>query len=116
MKRQDLTHAERVRIVERHIGGATLRAIAESLDLNLFTVRHWWRVYRDGGWSALTPAAKGPGRCGALGRFDPMVKYVVLRLKREHPGWGLPMLRLHMQRRPSLAGLALPQNTALWSY
>ena len=116
MKRQDLTHAERVRIVERHIGGATLRAIAESLDLNLFTVRHWWRVYRDGGWSALTPAAKGPGRCGALGRFDPMVKYVALRLKREHPGWGLPILRLHMQRRSSLAGLALPQNTALWSY
>ena len=116
MKRQDLTHAERVRIVEQHIGGATMRAIADSLELNLFTVRHWWRVYRDGGWSALTPAAKGPGWCGALGRFDPMVKYVVLRLKREHPGWGLPMLRLHMQRRPSLAGLALPQNTALWSY
>jgi len=47
MKRRDLTHAERVTIVERHMGGATLGAIAESLELNLFTVRHWWRVYRD---------------------------------------------------------------------
>jgi len=116
MKRQDLTHAERVAIVERHMGGATLGALAESLDLNLYTVRHWWRVYRDGGWLALNPAPKGPPHRGALGRFDPKVKYVVLRLKREHPGWGLPILRLHMQRRPSLKGIALPQNTALWSY
>jgi len=116
MKRRDLTHAERVAIVEQHMSGATLGAIAESLDLNLFTVRHWWRVYRAGGWSALAPVGKGPPQCGALGRFAPLVKYVALRLKREHPGWGLPILRLHMQRRPSLAGLALPHNTALWSY
>ena len=60
MKRRDLTHAERVAIVERHMDGATLGAIAESLALNLFTVRHWWRVYRDGGWSALDPTPKGP--------------------------------------------------------
>ena len=116
MKRRDLTHAERVAIVERHMGGATLGDIAESLDLHLFTVRHWWRVYRDGGWSALNPAPKGPPQRGALGRFDPRVKYVALRLKREHPGWGLPILRLHMQRRPSLAGIALPKNTVLWAY
>ena len=116
MKRRDLTHAERVAIVERHMDGATLDAIAESLDLNLFTVRHWWRVYRDGGWSALAPTPKGPPQRGALGRFDPRVKYVALRLKREHPGCGLPILRLHMQRRPSLAGIALPKNTVLWSY
>ena len=38
MKRRDLTHAERVAIVERHMGGATLGAIAERLELNLFTV------------------------------------------------------------------------------
>jgi transposase len=72
MKRQDLTHAERVVIVERHIGGGTLRAIAESLNLNLYTVRHWWRVYRDGGWAALTPAAKGPGRRGTT-EYGPVV-------------------------------------------
>ena len=116
MKHQETTHAERVEIVERHLAGETLDAIAESLNLNLFTVRHWWRIYRDDGWTALTPGIKGPPRVGALGRFHPMVKYVALRLKREHPGWGLPMLRLWMQRRPSLQEVTLPKNTALWSY
>lgn len=116
MKRRETTHAERVEIVERHLAGETLDAIAESLDLNLFTVRHWWRIYRDDGWAALAPGIKGPPRVGALGRFHPMVKYVALRLKREHPGWGMPMLRLRMQRRPSLQEVTLPKNTALWSY
>jgi transposase InsO family protein len=116
MKRRELTHAERVVIVERHVAGETLSVIAASLDANLFTVRHWWRAYRHAGWSGLNPAPKGPPSVGALGHFDPLVKYVALRLKREHPGWGLPMLRLHMQRRPSLQGLVLPKNTTLWSY
>ena len=116
MKRRETTHAERVEIVERHRAGETLQAIAESLQLGRYTVRHWWRVFRDGGWSGLEPTTQGPPRVGPLGRFDPLVKYAALRLKREHPAWGLDMLRLHMGRRPSLQGLRLPNNTALWSY
>jgi hypothetical protein len=102
--------------VERHLAGETLSVIADGLELNLYTVRHWWRAYRDGGWQALVPTRMGPPEVGVLGRFGPMVKHVALHLKREHPGWGMPMLRLHMQRRPSLQGLALPKNTALWTY
>jgi len=116
MKPREITHAERVEIVERHQVGETLSDIAESLQLSKYTVRHWWRAFRDDGWSALEPCAKGPPADGPLGRFDPLVKYVALRLKREHPGWGPDMLRLHMERRPSLQGLRLPKNTALWSY
>lgn len=116
MKRRETTHAERVEIVERHQAGEALKAIAESLGLNIYTVRHWWRAFRDGGWTALEPMVKGPPAVGPLGRFDPLVKYVTLRLKREHPAWGPDMLRLHMGRRPSLQGLSLPKNTALWSY
>lgn len=116
MKRRETTHAERVEIVERHQAGETLSEIAKQLQLNRFTVRHWWRAFRDGGWAALEPKPKGPSEVGPLGRFDPLVKYVALRLKREHPAWGPEILRLHMRRRPSLKGLALPKNTALWSY
>jgi transposase InsO family protein len=116
MKRRETTHAERVEIVERHQAGETLKAIAERLGLSKYTVRQWWRAFRDGGWAALEPMVKGPPVVGPLGRFDPLVKYVALRLKREHPGWGPDMLRLHMGRRPSLQGLSLPKNTALWSY
>jgi len=116
MKPRETTHAERVEIVERHQDGETLSAIAESLHLSKYTSRHWWRAFRDDGWSALEPRAKGPPANGPLGRFDPLVKYVALRLKREHPAWGPDMLRLHMERRPSLQGLPLPKSTALWSY
>lgn len=116
MKRRWTTHAERVEIVERHLAGETLAQIAKSLNLSVYTVRHWWRAYRHGGWAALEPQAKGPPPVGPLGRFDPMVKYVALRLKREHPTWGTAILRLHMQRRPSLQGHRLPKDTALWSY
>ena len=116
MERRETTHAERVDIVERHLAGETLSAIAEHLALSHYTVRHWWRVYRDHGWVGLEPKPKGPPTIGPLGRFDPMVKYVAMRLKRARPAWGPEMLRLHMSRRPSLKGKRLPKNTALWSY
>lgn len=116
MERRETTHAERVDIVEGHLAGETLSAIAERLALSHYTVRHWWRAYRDHGWAGLEPKPKGPPTVGPLGRFDPMVKYVALRLKRAHPAWGPEMLRLHMSRRPSLRGQRLPKNTALWSY
>jgi len=116
MKRPETTHCERVEIVERHQAGESLRAMALKLNLNLYTVRHWWRAFRDGGWAALEPRGKGPPVAGPLSRFHPRIKYVALRLKREHPAWGPAMLRLHMQRRQSLTGLSLPKNTVLWSY
>lgn len=116
MKPRDTTHAERVEIVERHTAGETLSAIAQSLGLNRYTVRHWWRAFREAGWSALVPPPSGPPEVGPLGHFHPLVKYVALRLKRTHPSWGAPVLRLHMRDWPSLCGLKLPANTALWSY
>jgi hypothetical protein len=51
-----------------------------------------------------------------LHKFDPLVKYVILRLKREHPAWGLDVLRLALKRRPSLKGKRLPKRTAIWNY
>jgi len=116
MKSRELTHAERVEIVERHQAGEALSQIAQDMRLNRYTARHWWRAFRDGGWTALEPVPKGPPEAGPLGRFDPLVRYVALRLKREHPGWGPQMLRLHLSRRRSLEGHRLPQTTALWSY
>jgi len=115
MQRETI-QVERIEMVERHVAGEPLAEIAKSMDRSVYTVRKWWRTYRDQGWAGLEPKAKGPPRVGALGRFDPMVKYVALRLKRQHPGWGTPILRIYMQRQSSLANLAIPGNTALWNY
>lgn len=109
-------HLQRVTIIERHLAGERLIDIADSLDLNYYTVRKWWRIYRAEGWTGLEPHAPGPTSAGPLSRFDPLVKYVVLRLKRAHPAWGLDLLRLHLSRRPSLAGKPLPRRSALGAY
>lgn len=110
------THEERVSIVERHLAGESLSAIAADMRLNYYSVRGWWRVYQCQGMEGLIPKAQGPPCVGHLGRFSPLVKYVALRLKRKHPGWGVDKLRLEMSRCPSLQGVALPQRSALAAY
>lgn len=110
------THATRVAIVERHLAGQPLEQIALDLRLSFYTVRFYWRAYRTTGWAAIQPPRSGPPACGPLGHAHPRVKYVLLRLKRQHPGWGVDKLRLELSRRPSLANFALPRRSALAAY
>lgn len=116
MSKRNVSHAERVEMVERHLVGDSLSTIAQEMRVNYYTVRKWWRLWRKGGWAALTPTSPGPKRQGTLCRFDPMVKYVALRLKREHPGWGPDVILLHMSRRSSLRGKRLPGRSTLATY
>jgi len=116
MEPRNTTHAQRVRMVERRLAKENLQAIAADMGFNFYTVRKWWRVYRQDGWDGLAPRPPGPPTRGALSEFDDLVKYAALRLKREHPAWGLDVLLLHMSRRPSLAGKRLPKRTALYNY
>ena len=116
MTTRNTTHAQRVKIIEWHLTGKTLKTIAADMDFNFYTVRKWWRVYRLKGWDELVPRPPGPPPNGALSEFDDLVKYVALRLKREHPAWGLDVLLLHTSRHPSLVGKRLPKRTALDNY
>lgn len=116
MSKRTTDHGDRVAIVERHLAGETLKQIAESMKLNEYTVRKWWRIYRKKSWSGLAPKRSGPVSTGSLSQFDPLVKYVLLRLKREHPAWGLDVLRLALCRRPSLQGHALPSRSSIGAY
>ena len=109
-------HATRVQLVERHLTGESLTSIADELELNRYTVRKWWRRFRDRGWQALEPRPQGPPPSGPLSNFYPRIKFVALRLKREHPAWGLDLLLLHLRRRASLTGVPLPGRTALYNY
>lgn len=115
MAKRSTTYEERMQIVERHKNGESLPAIARSMSLNRFTTRKWWRIYRNQGWDGLhTKLGRKPS--GVLSSYDSLIKYAVLRLKREHPGWGLDVLLLQMSRRPSIKGKKLPKRSALNNY
>jgi hypothetical protein len=109
-------HALRLEVVERHLAGESLPTIAAALQLNPYSVRRFWRLYQRQGWDALVPLRPGPPRCGPLGDAHPRIKYVLLRLKRQHRGWGVNKLRLELTRCRSLQGLPIPQRSALASY
>jgi transposase InsO family protein len=108
------THAQRVEIVQRHATGESYHNIAHDLRLNYYTVRAWCRRYRKAGWEGLKPRALYTRQ--PLLRFHPLVKYGLLKLKRQHPGWGLDKLRLELQRRSSLRACALPKRSTLHTY
>jgi len=116
MFERETTHAERGAMIERHLAGQSVQSIATALHRNYFTVRTIWRTYQQHGWGGLAPKPKGPPQVGRLGDFTPRSKYVRLRLKCLHPGWGGNLLLLEAQRRPSLAGLRLPQRSTVAAY
>ena len=53
---------------------------------------------------------------GTLSSFDPLVRYVALRLKCEHPKWGSDLILLKMQQRVAVRGKRLPCRSALAAY
>jgi hypothetical protein len=105
---------QRVQMIERHEQGASLMQIASEMQLNFYTVRKWWRRYQRQGWAGLQAKVRQGNQ--ALADFAPLVRYVALRLKCEHPGWGADVLLLAMSRRVSLAGLRLPKRSTLAAY
>jgi len=110
------TQRERIEIVRQHEQGESLNRIALRMGFNRYTVRYWWRRYREGGLAALQSTLTVSPRPGILSHFHPLVKYVLLRLKREHPHWGPDVLLYVLRQRVSLRGLTLPSRTSVSVY
>ena len=53
---------------------------------------------------------------GLLQTFPWLVRYVLLRLRLQHPCWGPSRLRFHLSQRPSLDGYRLPCLASIGSY
>src|SRR5712692_1585666 len=86
----------------------TQKAVAEQLRVTFWTARKWMRRAKHGGIAALVSVMGRPAH-GPLAGFDPRVRYVALRLKRQHLKWGAAYIVKKMSERPSLHGLALPE-------
>jgi transposase InsO family protein len=107
------TPSERRLFFERHQAGETYEQIAVLYGRSPECVRYWCRRQRDGG------SVETRYRCtakGLLSRFHPTVRYVILRLRLAHPRWGPHSILLHLKKRPSLRGKALPSPAAIGRY
>ena len=103
----------RQRFCQCHRSGETYQAIAEGAGVSRWTIRYWCRRERDGG-AMRTVYRREPA--GRLGRFDPKIRYCILRLRLEHPRWGPSRILARLSKRPSLRGLALPSEASIGRY
>jgi transposase InsO family protein len=99
------TGRQRRLFYERHKDGETYDEIARNMGVSRECVRYWCRRQRDGG-GVQSRYHKKPK--GLLSRFLPIVRFVILRLRLEHPRWGPDRIRHAAQERSSLKGLHLP--------
>jgi hypothetical protein len=110
-KRTDET--KRREFFHQHLGGKSYAEIASETGYCKECVRYWCRKQKKGG--GVTSHYPGPA-AGLLQRFHPKVRYVVLKLRLQHPGWGPGPIRLGLQKRASLAHLALPSLSQIGRY
>lgn len=107
------TQEQRCRFYKRHIRGETYQDIGESEHISEACVRYWCRRQRDGG-NCQSRYQRQAG--GLLSRFELVVRYCILRLRLEHPGWGPNRILAKLSKRPSLKGLRLPDESSIGRY
>jgi len=111
-----ITLADRQQIVALKRSGKSHREVAESTGWSIETVRKVWRRYRQDGEAGLRPLKRGRPATGAMSTFDPIVRYVALKLKRQRPRAGPDVILADMAIRPSLQGHQLPSSSSLGAY
>ncbi len=112
---QATTIAERremIRLVEE---GHTYASAADQVGVSFWTVRKWIRQAKRHGIESLA-SCYGRPRAGPLSGLDPIIRYVVLRLKRQHPKWGAEYVLKKLSEKRSLSGHQLPSATTIWRY
>jgi hypothetical protein len=95
--------------------GQPYQAIADQVGVGFWTVRKWVRRAKQGGLPALLTHFGRPVS-GPMANFDPLVRYVALRLKLKHLTWGAAYVVKKMTEHPLLKDKQLPEATTVWRY
>ena len=95
--------------------GYTYTAAADQVGVSFWTARKWIRRAKSFGIENLASCYGRPAT-GALAGFDPLVRYVALRLKRQHPKWGAEYVVKKLGERTSLQAKKLPSSTTIWRF
>jgi transposase-like protein len=109
------TIQQRQTIADLTAQGHSYQSVAQQLDLSFWTVRKWARQAKGGGLTALVSSMGRPAT-GPMAETEPLVRYLALRLKRQHPTWGAAYILKKMSEHASLQGQPLPDATTLWRY
>lgn len=81
------TIQQRQKIMQLAQTGHSHATIAQDVGVSVWTARKWVRRTRAGDLMALVSHLGRPVT-GTLAASSPLVRYVALRLKRQHPTWG----------------------------
>jgi hypothetical protein len=81
------TIQQRQEIMQLAQTGLSHQAIAQDVGVSVWTARKWARRTRSGDLAALVSPVGRPVT-GSLADSPPLVRYLALRLKRQHPTWG----------------------------
>lgn len=111
--KQQTQPGQRQEFYRSHQAGESYEQIAEQVGVSKECVRYWCRRQRDGGDSHNRYQRQSPG---LLSEFEPLVRYVILRLKLAHPRWGRHTIHHHLKKRPSLQRVKLPKPAAIGRY
>ena len=95
--------------------GQPYQLIADQTGVSFWTVRKWVRHPNQGGLPALLTHFGRPA-IGPMAGFDPLIRYVALRLKRQHLTWGAAYIVKKMSEHPLLHNKKLPEATTVWRY
>ena len=82
---------ERMRFVARLLEGEKMAALCREFEISRKTGYKIYDRYRACGVHALTDRSRRPYR--QANQLAPQVEAVIVRLKREYPGWGAPKIR-----------------------
>jgi putative transposase len=94
---------ERLRFVARLLEGEKMAPLCAEFGISRKTGYKIFDRYKDCGVQAFTDRSRRPYR--QANRLPPQLEAVIVRLKREYPGWGAPKIREKLRRQSTASHL-----------
>ena len=88
---------ERIRFVARRFEGEKMAPLCAEFGISRKTGYKIYDRYKDCGVGAFTDRSRRPHR--QANRLPPQVEAVIVRLKRQYPGWGAPKIREKLRQQ-----------------
>jgi putative transposase len=88
---------ERLRFVARLLEGEKMAPLCAAFGISRKTGYKIFERYKDCGVAAFSDRSRRPYR--QANRLPPQLEAVIVRLKREYPGWGAPKIREKLRRQ-----------------